>query len=86
MRYRRAASTNALVFSDVALRAKMLGDAIPAESFAAGRNPTDGGSDNYNMQNELPNGWPRPNGDWQHSDVKNVSYYYVYKLFERLLK
>ena len=42
MRYRRAASTNALVFSDVALRAKMLGDAIPAESFAAGRNVLDG--------------------------------------------
>ena len=82
----RMASTNALVFPDVALRAKMLGDTIPAESFAAGRNPTDGVSDNYNMQSELPNEWPRPNGDWQHSDVKNVSYYYVYKLFERLLK
>ena len=38
----RMASTNALVFSDVALRAKMLGDAIPAESFAAGRNVFDG--------------------------------------------
>lgn len=77
---------NVLDFADAALRAKMLGDAIPAESFAAGRNETRGVSGNYDMQSELPNGWPRPDGDWQHSDVKNVSYYYVHKLFERLLK
>ena len=82
----RMASTNVLAFADAELRAKMLGDAIPAESFAAGRNPTDGVSENYNMQSELPNGWPRSGNDWQHSDIKNVSYYYVYKLFEKLLK
>ena len=82
----RMSSTNALAFSDAALRAKMLGDAIPAESFATGRNETRGISGNYNMQSELPNGWPRPDDDWQHSDIKNVSYYYVYKLFEELQK
>ena len=38
----RMASTNALDFADAELRAKMLGDAIPAESFAAGRNVLDG--------------------------------------------
>ena len=56
----RMASTNALNFTDYALRAKMLGDAIPAESFAAGRNATGGVLENYNYQNEngTPNGWP----------------------------
>ena len=91
----RMASTNALDFADAELRAKMLGDAIPAESFAAGRNPTDGVSDNYNMQNELPNGWPEaikidlPNGvrqsAWRHSDIKNVAFWYVCLLFQQLL-
>ena len=91
----RMASTNALDFADAEMRAKMLGDAIPAESFAAGRNPTDGVSDNYNMQCELPNGWPEainidlPNGvrqsAWRHSDIKNVAFWYVYLLFQQLL-
>lgn len=45
------------------MRAKMLGDAIPAESFAAGANQTGGGVLNYNMQIDTPNGWPRKY-DW----------------------
>ena len=91
----RMASTNLLDFSDAALRAKMLGDAIPAESFAAGRNATRGVSDNYNMQSDLPNGWPEaikidlPSGirqsAWRHSDIKNVAFWYVYLLFLQLL-
>ena len=45
---------------------KVLGDGIPATSFAAGRNETSGVSGNYNYQNEdgTPNGWPRTTGDW----------------------
>ncbi len=91
----RMASTNTLAFSDAERRAKMLGDAIPAESFAAGRNETRGVSGNYNMQTELPNGWPEaikidlPSGirqsAWRHSDIKNVAFWYVYLLFHQLL-
>lgn len=70
------------------LRAKMLGDAIPAESFAAGANETDGVFQNYNMQSETPNGWPRKNDteepQWHHSDIKNISFYFTYKLFEKM--
>jgi hypothetical protein len=91
----RMSSTNELNFVDANLRAKMLGDAIPAESFAAGANETGGVENNYNMQIDTPNGWPEERGEekdgnivryWYHSDIKNVSYYYVYKLFEKFIK
>ena len=80
----RMSSTNALNIVDYGLRAKMLGDAIPAESFAAGANATEGVGGNYNMQGVTPNGWPRTSNDWRHSDLKDVSYYYVWKLFEKI--
>ena len=74
------------------LRAKMLGDAIPAESFAAGANEISGFL-NHNMQTETPNGWPEQRErktstgvirQWLHSDVKDISFYYVYQLFEKI--
>jgi hypothetical protein len=83
----RMHSTNVLNFVDAELRAKMLGDAIPAESFAAGANEISGFL-NHNMQTETPNGWPRKDSDqkasWEHSDVKDVSFYFTYKLFEKI--
>ena len=91
----RMSTTNVLDFVDANLRAKILGDAIPAESFAAGANQTGGGVLNYNMQIDTPNGWPEGRSEekdgnivqyWYHSDIKNVSYYYVYKLFEKFIK
>jgi pimeloyl-ACP methyl ester carboxylesterase len=95
MNEERMSTTNELNFVDANLRAKMLGDAIPAESFAAGANETGGGVLNYNMQIDTPNGWPESRSEekdgnivqyWYHSDIKNVSYYYVYKLFEKFIK
>ena len=82
----RMSTTNVLDFVDANLRAKMLGDAIPAESFAAGANQTGGGVLNYNMQIDTPNGWPREEFEWLHSDLKDVSYFYVHKLFIYFLK
>jgi hypothetical protein len=82
----RMSSTNELNFVDADLRAKMLGDAIPAESFAAGANETGGVENNYNMQIDTPNGWPRKDFEWLHSDLKDVSYFYVHKLFIYLLQ
>ena len=93
-------STNLFEVADAAyrdsLRAKFLGDAIPATSFAAGANAIDGQLDNYNMQNHTPNDWPEElmaevdDGTkvkvWKHSDIKNVAYYYVYLLFNKLLE
>ena len=83
----RMSSTNALNFVDYGLRAKMLGDAIPAESFAAGANATGGLSDNYDMQSQAPQNWPKKSGDrnvWEHSDIKNVAYYFTHSLFEKI--
>ena len=93
-------STNLYSVADAdyrcSLRAKFLGDAIPATSFAAGANMTSGLLDNYNMQSYTPNDWPEElkteldDGQtvkiWKHSDMKNVAYYYVYLLFNRLLQ
>ena len=68
------------------LRAKFLADAIPATSFAAGANHTDGLKDNHNMHDDISNGWPRREKEWLHSDNKNISFYYVYELFNYILQ
>lgn len=53
---------------------------------AAGANETSGPVDNYNYQNGngTPNGWPRTTGVWRHSDLKDVAYFYLWKLFEKI--
>ena len=80
----RMASTNALNIVDYGLRARMLGDAIPAESFATGANATGGLSENYSLHSAKMEGWPRANGDWRHSDIKDVSYFHVWRIFEKI--
>ena len=82
----RMASTNALNIVDYRLRAKMLSDSIPAESFAAGRNMIGGVSGNYNYQSATPNGWPSNRDGWFHSDLRDVAFWYTYKLFEMIVK
>ena len=76
------------------LRAKFLADAISATSFAAGANHTGGLTDNYNLQSNTPNGWPKQrernsaNGiirQWLHSDLKDVAFFYVYCLFNKIV-
>ena len=70
------------------LRAKFLGDAIPATSFAAGRNPItifgDGGNMNF-VECKKSNAWPRNGGEWLHSDIKNVAYFYLSELYRRIV-
>jgi hypothetical protein len=91
----RMASTNVLEIVDAELRAKMLGDAIPSESFAVGANWTKGLSENYNLQSCLPNKWPgrlyeeTEDGkipQWRHSDIKDVSFFYTYEVFKNMIK
>jgi len=84
-------STNLFTIADATyreeLRAKFLGDAIPATSFAAGANFTGGGLKNHNMHDDIPlDGWPRDQLEWLHSDLKDVSYFYVFKLFNYFLQ
>ena len=73
---------------DDVLRAKMLGDAIPAESFATGANPLAIESiGNYDMSAHRQNGSPRLfSTRWKHSDIKNAAFYYVYSVFEEFIK
>jgi len=73
---------------DDILRARMLGDAIPAESFATGANPLAIESVvDYDMAAHRQNGSPRMlKTGWRHSDIKNVAFYYVYSIFEEFIK
>ena len=84
----RMMSTNALNVVDYQLRAKMLGDAIPAESFAAGANAVGvfGDAGNYNMDSIRNDRWPSNRDGWFHSDLKNVAFWYTYKLFQKIVK
>ena len=73
------------------MRDRILADGIPAQTFAAGANAVgvfgDAGNYNYQGADNTPNGWPRKNGDvavWEHSDIRNVAYYYVHVLFEKI--
>lgn len=80
-------STNAVTTTQIAeVRDRILADGIPALTFAAGANEAGGLVDNYNYQNVsgTPNGWPRTTGVWRHSDLKDVAYFYVWKLFEKI--
>jgi len=75
-------------------RAKLLAEAIPALSYATGRNDVEafdqpGGSRNIDINaGGLRNGWPsnRGDSDWKHSDMKNIPYTYVYPFYEELVE
>ncbi len=75
------------------LRARFLADAIPAESGAVGANHISAFGANGNVRLDADcmanaDKWPR-NDDgvlsWEHSDFKNVAYFFVYKLFDKLI-
>jgi len=82
------------VAAQPAVRAKLLADAIPALSNPAGGNPINnfnlpGQSRNHDMHGMKDNdAWPQNRvqsdhgRDWLHSDIKNIAFRYVYKVFE----
>ena len=88
-------STNLFTIADqsyrAALRAKFLGDAIPATSFAVGRNALGGDGVNISMAQYMAHTeyWPDKEGNrlvWKHSALKNVPFFFVYKLFDQIVK
>ena len=93
-------STNLYVVADAneryALRARFLGDAIPAESFAMGANEAHrrSGIDNLSMMEKCMANeefWPRKDEQtkaklWHHSDWKQLAYCFVHKLFSEIVK
>lgn len=74
---------------------RLLAEAFPARSLAAGKSAVDADDfkNEFNMQVEMKkkiNGdkyyWPTARGaeeNWKHSDIREVSFIYVYKLFEK---
>jgi len=65
----------------------ILGNEIPALSFAAGAIAIDRISSQINM-NDIPMSWPEERGltvRWRHSDYKNVAYLYTHPLFENMV-
>lgn len=70
---------------------------VTAVSHPIGGNPVSLIRNNVNMNLNSddggvprPNEWARPSENdgvpWKHSDMKDVAYYYVYKLFEQLIQ
>lgn len=76
--------------SDPHVRPKLLSEAIPAVSCAAGANnvPNFGinnGNGCIDMQQNYKNPnspWARESGRWLHGDFKEVAYYFVYQLYD----
>ena len=79
-----------------ALRGLFLGDAIVAESHSMGANSLDS-VDNIPMHGQMANKgtWPHTNSSianlwlkdsplWYHADIKNLAYFYVYKVFDKM--
>ena len=68
---------------------ELLAKGIPALSPPCGAGSVNGIAGDYDMTTQKKNGWGRVdelgNKYWLHSDIKNMAYYYVYKLFDYLL-
>jgi len=82
-------TTNAVSDTQVAtVRARVLADGIPATSFAAGANAVGGSFADVNCHDLMANkeSWPEDKTMgaqllWEHSDVRQLAFPYVYKLF-----
>ena len=81
-------TTNAVSSEQVApIRARILADGIPATSFAAGANPLDATViGNINYATCKSGGWPRKDGSWRHSDIKNIAFRFNWKFFKKLVE
>ena len=81
--------TNVITIAQTELN-KVMGDGIPATSFAAGANPiTDGLLGNINFQNSVYKHWPdarTTNGQhtWWHSDICKLAFFYVHSIFSKI--
>jgi hypothetical protein len=75
------------------VKTEVLAHAMPALSYAVGRNAIEeNGIVNVDMSDQLRSGWPlsrendsggvNPIPRWKHSDIRDVAYLYVHKLFD----
>ncbi len=87
--------TNVMLTMSAEQKYKLLADAIPAISFAAGSNPiesfTNGEHENNNINyaNFMSAGWPRTDSDgtyqWHHSDIKDIAYFFLSQFYRRIV-
>jgi hypothetical protein len=68
----------------------LLTEMFPATTLPIGSTfqPSLGQENNFDMQTEFKESWPaeRQNEDWRHSDLKQVAYPFVFRLFDRLVE
>ena len=67
------------------LQNELLAKGILALSPPCGAGFVNGIAGDYDMTTQKKNGWGRDGNQWLHSDIKNMAYYYVYKIFDDLL-
>lgn len=71
------------------MRDRILADGIPAMTFAAGANRIEHNMvyDNLNYADSKSQAikWPRENGEWFHSDIKNVAFIFNHPFFKKLV-
>ena len=82
--YLNPSGMNSVVISQN-LQNELLAKGIPALSPPCGAGSVNGIAGDYDMTTQKMNGWGRDGNQWLHSDVKNMAYYYVYKIFDDLL-
>ena len=81
---------------DTIIQDRLLAEEIPARSLPAGANPIvralgDPANHNFNMQTaDFQNGWPSERDQdkklWFHSDLREVSYLYIHKIFDKFVE
>jgi hypothetical protein len=61
-------------------------------SYAAAANPVNGLElakggkvSNFNMMDRRNGGWPRPSGEWHHSDFRDAAFSYVFPMFREMI-
>lgn len=60
---------------------------VPAVSGAVGGRAVLGNGEDHDLNSsEYRNGWGSGSPDWHHSDMKDMAYFYVYKLFGQLIQ
>jgi hypothetical protein len=66
---------------------KMLAEGLPSLSFATGANSLTpfGAARNVDMMNLKTGTWPRGNGEWRHSDFREVAFYFTQRLYKRFI-
>ena len=78
--------TTNVVSLTLAQKAKVLGDGIPAVSFATGANqlPEPAGIPSVNMT-DFAQDWPRGLGIWWHSDISDVAYRHLSGFYDMIV-